>query len=150
MVSWGEVPREARPALPRAPFRPPGRGCPLRPPRVGRRRPSSRPKRPPLEILESFPLRPRDSGAFVAVNVVRTEAGETFPTVALMAPVPGGDPAAVRGIGLEARELRPLALALREADEALEEMDVHSPAPVAVGAGMPPCRCAVCLEERRP
>ena len=40
-----------------------------------------------------------------------------------MAPIPGGDPAAVRGIGLEALELRPLALALREAEDALEEMD---------------------------
>ena len=118
----------------------------MRPPRIGRRRPSSRPKRAPLEILESFPLRPRDSGAFVAVNVVRTEAGETFPTVALMTIVPGGDPAAVRGIGLEAAELRPLALALREADEALEDVTAPSPPP----AGMPPCRCPVCLEERRP
>lgn len=116
---------------------------------MGRRRPSRRIPRAPLEILESFPLRPRDSGAFVSVNVVRAEAGETFATIALMAPVPGGEPAAVRGIGLEARELRPLALALREADEALEEMNVHSPSPVTDRAGMPPCRCSVCLEERR-
>ena len=121
----------------------------MKPPRVGRRRPSRRIPRAPLEILESFTLRPRDSGAFVAVNVVRSESGETFATVALMAPVPGSSPAAVRGIGLEARELRPLALALREAEDALEELDAHSPAPVAPRAGMPACRCSVCLEERR-
>ena len=95
----------------------------MRPPRVGRRRAAPRTRRPPLEILETFPLRPRASGAFLSVNVVETEAGMIFPTVALMAPVPGGDPAAVRGIGLEAHELRPLALALREAEDALEEMD---------------------------
>ena len=90
---------------------------------MGGRRPSRRTPRAPLEILDTFPLRPRDSGAFLSVNVVRTEAGTIFPTVALMAPIPGGDPAAVRGIGLEALELRPLALALREAEDALEEMD---------------------------
>lgn len=101
----------------------------MRPPRVGRRRPSRRVPRPPLEVLETFPLRPRVSGAFLAVNVVETEAGTIFPTVALMAPVPGGEPAAVRGIGLEAHELRPLALALREAEDALEEMDAFPPVP---------------------
>ena len=113
----------------------------MRPPRVGRRRPSRRIPRAPIEIIESFALRPRDSGAFVAVNVVRTEAGETFPTIALMAPVPGSPHAAVRGIGLEARELRPLALAPREAEDALEEMNVLPPSPVAARAGMPPCLC---------
>lgn len=111
----------------------------MKPPRIGRRRP---PRRSPLEVLESFPLRPRASGAFVAVNVVRTETGETFPTVALMAPVPGGSPAAVRGIGLEARELRPLALALREAEDVLEDGAAPPASPAPARTGMPPCRCA--------
>lgn len=117
----------------------------MKPPRVGRRR---GPRRPPLEVLESFPLRPRRSGAFLAVNIVRTEAGETFPTVALMSPVPGASPAAVRGIGLEERELRPLALALREAEDALEDGAVPSSSQRAHGAGMPPCRCAAGLDKR--
>ena len=94
-----------------------------RPPRIGRRRrPSSR---PPLEVLETFPLPPRPSGSWIAVNVVRTADGDVFPTVALVAPAPGRDPVAVRGVGLEADELRPLALALREADDALREGVPH-------------------------
>ena len=101
----------------------------MRPPRGGGGRPPRQTPRAPLEVLAAFPLRPRASGAFLAVNVVENAEGVIFPTVALMAPVPGGDPAAVRGVGLEAHELRPLALALREAEDALEEMDALPPPP---------------------